>query len=181
MSITALLTAQHSRLTLFWTLTGLSLAAPWLIAGIDWSRWQSDPATAPVCAVDSIHDGDTMRLRCQSATERIRLYCIDAPEIAQAPWGEASRDALRRMTGSRVQVHAQTSDHYGRTVAELFDDQGRSLNLAMVEMGHAAVYGRYCQESRFFDAQRRAQSSRLGIWSREGDHQRPWAYRQRAR
>ena len=42
------------------------------------------------CRVLNVHDGDTLRVHCglgsdRRSTHKIRLYCIDAPELAQAP------------------------------------------------------------------------------------------------
>ncbi len=44
----------------------------------------------------SIYDGDTATLRnnSNSQTFRLRVVCVDAPEMGQDPWGKISRDRL---------------------------------------------------------------------------------------
>ncbi|MET0084742.1 MAG: thermonuclease family protein [Sedimenticola sp.] len=171
----------HRRIGLFWTGAIVGLVAPWLVtAPVSWSFAESDPQ---VCTVNSIYDGDTMRVTCSGQKMKIRLYCIDAPEIAQRPWGQESRDYLRQIAGKRVRVVPRTTDRYGRTVGEVWslDDEGEqgTLNMAMILAGHAAVYRKYCGDPAYDDAERFAAGGRTGIWSREGQHQAPWVYRKR--
>lgn len=110
-----------------------------------------------LCEVESIYDGDTMRVRCNGRRERVRLNCIDAPEMGQEPWGRISRDRLRRITPAVVVLLPKPTgrgmrDRFGRIVADVItpDAQRRNLSLQMVATGHAAVYGKYCDEARFF-------------------------------
>jgi len=131
------------------------------------------------CEVASIYDGDTMRVRCDGELIKIRLYCIDAPEMGQKPWGRESRDYLRSITPERVMMRPVTKDRYGRTVGELFasPEESTSLNLALIETGQAAAYPKYCNESRYYQAQDKARSLGLGIWAKAGLQQRPWEWR----
>ncbi len=133
------------------------------------------------CAVNSVHDGDTLRVTCGGQRMKIRLYCIDAPEIRQRPWGKESRDYLRSIAPLRVLVIAKNKDRYGRTVGEVLtaDSDRRNLNLAMVQAGMAVVYERYCDESRYHRAEKAARERRAGVWSKSGLQQRPWVTRHR--
>jgi endonuclease YncB( thermonuclease family) len=81
----------------------------------------------------------------------------------------------------RLEVRAIDQDRFGRTVAEVFATGAdhRSLNLEQIRAGHAAVYARFCDDPRFMRAERAARADSVGIWSRAGDHQTPWVYRQR--
>ncbi|WP_411875910.1 thermonuclease family protein, partial [Vulcanococcus limneticus] len=99
---------------------------------------QSSAAT-----VVSIGDGDTIRVRQAGRLVTVRLACIDAPEMAQAPYGAQARRYLqtRLPIGSSVRLIPQTTDRYGRTVAEVIG--GVSLNLALVEDGLAFAYRQY--------------------------------------
>ncbi len=83
----------------------------------------------------SIGDGDTIRVLQGQQRITVRLACIDAPEMAQAPYGAQSRAYLqtRLRIGSPVTLLPQTVDRYGRTVAEVIGEV--NLNLAMVEDG----------------------------------------------
>jgi endonuclease YncB( thermonuclease family) len=136
-------------------------------------------AAAQDCSLAYIHDGDTLNLRCAGDRVKVRLHCIDAPEIEQRPWGVRSRDYLRAITPRRVTLRAREIDSYGRTVGDVFTPAGRSLNLAMVRSGQAAVYARFCGDSAFYRAERTARRERLGVWAHKGLQQTPWAWRHR--
>lgn len=168
---------RHHRLLVFWALAGIGIAAPWLLNGLDLS-WLQRTTESTGCTVAKIHDGDTLRAECGSEELKVRLYCIDTPEMQQKPWGRESRDYLRRITPKVVTLKVHDTDRYGRQVAEVIDPTtGEALNLTMVRAGQAAVYPRYCSESRFFTAQNAAKTQRLGIWRQPGNHQRPWDWR----
>ena len=72
--------------------------------------------------IASCYDGDT----CTTTTgERVRLACIDPPELtgkgAEPVPTNAARDHLRGLVVSKkVGIRRTTEDSYGRTVAELF-------------------------------------------------------------
>ena len=95
-------------------------------------------------AIHSCYDGDTCRT---NAGERIRLACIDTPELrgkrAQPERAKAARDHLRAMVeGRSVGLRRITVDRYGRTVGELFVD-GMNVQRAMVASRHAEIYWKY--------------------------------------
>jgi len=50
---------------------------------------------ATAATVLSIGDGDTIRVSRQGLPITIRLACIDAPEMAQSPYGQQSRNYLQ--------------------------------------------------------------------------------------
>ncbi len=144
-----------------------------------WGTAQSASSNT-ICRVTNVADGDTIRAECRGKQVRIRLYCIDAPESSQRPWGDRSTAHLRRITPRTIRLKQHNTDRYGRVIGEIFN-VNTSINLAMIEAGQAAVYRQYCSESRYFAAERRAQKARLGIWFQPGDHQRPWEHRRRRR
>ena len=98
-------------------------------------------------AIASCYDGDT----CTTTTaERIRLACIDTPELvgmrAEPVPAKAARDFLRNLVvGKKVRIRRITEDRYGRTVAELFVGE-RNVQREMVAAGHAEVYQRYSHQ-----------------------------------
>ena len=58
-------------------------------------------------------DGDTIRVRGGfGETQTIRLACIDAAEMSQAPHGEQARQRLQQIipVGSVVKLKTQTTD-----------------------------------------------------------------------
>jgi endonuclease YncB( thermonuclease family) len=139
-------------------------------------------AQAQSATVLSIGDGDTIRVRQGSRHMTVRLACIDAPETAQSPWGQQARSYLQRRLpiGRPVTLKVQTTDGYGRTVAEVFSDI--NINLAMVEDGQSFAYRQYlggCDAKAYLDAEFRASRRRLGVWQVEGGITRPWDFRRR--
>ena len=130
--------------------------------------------------VVSIGDGDTIRVRHGAKVETIRLACIDAPEMAQVPYGDQARRYLqtRLRLEQEVTIHPLNSDRYGRTVAEVIGDI--NLNLALVEDGQAFVYPKYlgqCDANEYLEAQYRASRHRFGVWRVPGGIERPWQFR----
>ena len=109
-------------------------------------------ASAPAVALESVtirscYDGDT----CRTTTgERIRLACIDTPELrwklADPIPATAARDHLCEMVvGQTVGLRRITTDRYGRTVAKLFPD-GTNVQQAMVASGHAEIFWKYASQ-----------------------------------
>ena len=169
---------RHNRMSLFWAVAVVALSLPWL-----WHELSGPAGNESIsrndrlsCSVRNIYDGDTMTVLCDGREEKVRLYCIDAPEMGQQPWGQQSRDHLRRITPGQVEVRAIERDRYGRLVGEVIA-QGRSLNLAMVEAGQAVVYDRYCSDVRYTGAEKNAKMAQAGVWMSAGNHQEPWQFR----
>jgi endonuclease YncB( thermonuclease family) len=88
----------------------------------------------------SVGDGDSLRLLRGGAALKVRLACIDAPELRQRPQGPEARRQLQALLppGSAVQLRRFATDRYGREVVEL-SDRGRNVNQALVARGAAFV------------------------------------------
>ena len=128
----------------------------------------------------SIGDGDTIRVQQGPRRITVRLACIDAPELDQAPDGARAHRYLqtRLKIGSSVILRPQTVDRFGRTVAEVIGDI--NLGLAMVEDGEAFAFRRYlasCDAKEYLDAEDRAMRRRYGVWQVPGGITRPWDFR----
>jgi endonuclease YncB( thermonuclease family) len=139
-----------------------------------------------VCMVDAVLDGDTMAVVCNGEQVKVRLHCIDAPEIGQGPWGIASRDFLAALTPRTVILVPQPTergyrDRFGRLVAEVLtpDEGRRNLNMAQIFSGKAAVYPKYCAEERYAWVEAVARKAGAGIWATPGGQQTPWTWRHR--
>ena len=97
-----------------------------------------------VVEIDSCYDGDT----CTTTSgEKIRLACIDTPEIrgprADPEPAKAARDFLNSyVAGEEVSIRRITKDRYERTVAELAKD-GVNIQKLMVLKGYAKIYKKY--------------------------------------
>ena len=160
-------------------LRGLLLAV-WL-GLVGCSSGRSQPLRAVVL---SIGDGDTIRVRQDKRTVTVRLACIDAPELAQSPYGAQARSDLGRRLplGTAVTLDIHTKDRYGRLVAEVFSES--NLGLALVEDGQAFAYRRYlgsCNARAYLDAEARASRQRFGVWQQPGGIARPWEVRRQRR
>lgn len=138
--------------------------------------------------VRSTGDGDTFRIQDQGKGTTVRLGCIDAPEMAQKPWGPQAAARLKQLlpAGQTVQLRQIDRDRYGRLVAEVF--QGNpSINLRMVREGMAVIYPQYfsgCQaaKNQYISAQQQAKQAGLGIWNPANPMRiMPWEFRRRQR
>ena len=105
----------------------------------------------PNVTIKSCWDGDSCRT---STGEKIRLACIDTPELsglrADPGPAAAARDHLRRMVvGKQVEIRRISKDRYGRTVGELFlagpHITRRNVQREMVASGHAVVMPQYAK------------------------------------
>ena len=110
----------------------------------------------------------------------VRLYGIDAPELAQ-PYGQESRKQLQSLVrGGGIRMDVKATDRYGRTVGLLYRRRrrGQSVNVEMVRSGMAWWYRRYGgRDLGFQEAEAEAKRRRRGVW-RHGDRiRRPWDYR----
>ena len=100
--------------------------------------------------IKSCYDGDT----CTSISgEKIRLACIDTPEIrgkrADPEKALLVRDYLNDLiAGKEITIRRITYDRYGRTVAELFKDN-KNLQKHLVDLGLAKVYKKYAYQCKW--------------------------------
>jgi endonuclease YncB( thermonuclease family) len=138
--------------------------------------------TTDSATVLRIADGDSLLVQQGSRQIQVRLACIDAPELQQAPWGAMARSYLetRLPPGRQVQLRPVDRDRYGRTVAEVISEI--NIGLAMVEDGQAFVERRHlngCDALEYLEAEARAARHRYGIWQQPGGISRPWQVRQR--
>lgn len=81
-------------------------------------------STGQPARVVSISDGDTIRVQQGQQRLTIRLAYIDAPEMAQRPHNPQAREylQLRFPISLKMMLMVQTTDRYGRTVAEVVSD-----------------------------------------------------------
>jgi len=132
------------------------------------------------CQVIRVVDGDGVRLNCGPGRENlnVRLYCIDAPEMNQEPWGSIATAHLRGLLGPTVTLETIELDRWGRTIGRIHQD-GLDINRRLVYDGVAAVFPRYCKDSEYYEAETGARRNDRGIWAEPGLHQRPWEWRRR--
>ena len=94
--------------------------------------------------IKNCYDGDT----CTTVSgEKIRLACIDAPEIrgknADPSKAKASKEFINNLlSNKKVKIKRIDTDRYGRTVAEIFVE-GTNIQKLMVQNGFAKIYRKY--------------------------------------
>ncbi|WP_243311917.1 thermonuclease family protein [Fundidesulfovibrio agrisoli] len=127
--------------------------------------------------VQRVADGDTITVE----GVHVRLFGIDAPELAQLD-GREARDYLSHLAlGKRVDVREKDIDAYGRTVAVVLLPDGSELNSEMVRAGHAWVYRNYCRPCYGLRlAETAARLRGLGLWADPAPVP-PWQWRKHHR
>ncbi len=130
------------------------------------------PAADITCKVATLADGDSFT--CTDG-RRVRLLLIDAPEMAQKPWGQMARRQLETLVRPgatlRLELDGTPIDRYGRTLAYAWADT-LMVNEWMVTRGWALVLAyenvRYLE--RLVGAEREARAAKRGFWQ-------AWAFR----
>jgi micrococcal nuclease len=131
------------------------------------------PQTAHVVAV---HDGDTITVRIDGRSEKVRLVGIDSPELDDErreyrEAGYAARNYARsRLGGETVTLESEPQqpdrDRYGRLLRYVILDDGTNVNEEFVRKGYAHVYDKFNfkLKPRFKEAEAAAKRDKLGVW-----------------
>jgi micrococcal nuclease len=128
-----------------------------------------------------ITDGDTLTvLTAQKAQAKIRLAGIDAPESGQDFGTRAKQAASELASGRIVTIIERDKDRYGRTVADVWLPDGRSLNREMVRNGLAWWYRKYAvNDQALARLEAEARQGKRGLWS-QTNPKPPWEWRKPA-
>lgn len=142
--------------------------------------------SAPVAAaevytarVTYVTDGDTLWVQPDdgSATRKLRLQGIDAPEICQAG-GDAARAALTALVlAQRVQVRVRARDDYGRGLARI-QLGSNDVAATLVRAGHAWSYRWRGKPGPYAAEEALARQARLGLFA-TGQPELPGNFRKR--
>ncbi len=101
----------------------------------------------PTIFIKGCYDGDT----CTTLMgEKIRLACIDTPELkgwnADPIPAYLARDFLNNLVANKkISIKRITTDRYGRTVGELFKGEVNIQKL-IVEKGYGKIYKKYAYQ-----------------------------------
>lgn len=143
----------------------------------DWTRYHGRTFT-----VTRVIDGDTLDVAAPDAgrpTTRVRLWGVDAPEMARRDtekpaeyWAQQATDRARDLADRqrvtlRLQRHRMRGD-FGRVLAYVVLPDGRVLNEVLIEEGHVRAEPRYHHDhmDRYLALQRQAKAQRAGTWQR---------------
>ncbi|WP_392543791.1 thermonuclease family protein [Oryzobacter telluris] len=132
------------------------------------------PSQAGLVPVVGVVDGDTIKVRVNGETERVRVIGIDTPELAQ-------RECYAQQASSRMQSLVQSTkvrlvrdrtqddrDRYGRLLRHVQLADGRQVAEVLIAggFGEEYTYDRaYAGQADYRAAQAAARRAGKGIWS----------------
>lgn len=151
----------------------------------------AEPTSELTASVTGVTDGDTVDVEYDNgSTDTVRLLGVDTPEVyvendpteyegvPDTEAGEQCLDAAGEDASVYMKDELQTGEQvtleldeqsdgrgdYGRLLAYIHDD-GKNLNYALVQTGHARVYdSQFSQSDRFYAAESDAQAAERGLW-----------------
>jgi micrococcal nuclease len=137
---------------------------------------QARDAGGEPARVESVVDGDTIRVAAGGRHLTVRLIGVDAPEKTHGdqmgePFGAQATDMARRMLAGRsVKLEyddGERLDRYGRTLAYVRLSDGTLFNEAIIRAGYASVYERFQfrHKEAFRAAEREARREGRGMWA----------------
>lgn len=128
--------------------------------------------------VESVIDGDTIKVYINDKVETVRFLLVDTPEtnhprLGKQPFGEDAKEFTKAMLeGKTVQLEKDVSDRdkYGRLLYYVYVD-GKSVQEELLKNGLARVAYVYAPNTkyvdRYYEIQKEAQQQEIGIWSIE--------------
>lgn len=136
-------------------------------------------AARETARVESVADGDTIRVRLNGERVTIRLIGVDTPELHDRldpgappqPYAREAADYTRRsLTGREVGLEYEPGDRrdrYGRTLAYVFLADGAFFNRDLVRYGYARAYTRFPFRFReqFIADESAARHAGRGLWA----------------
>jgi endonuclease YncB( thermonuclease family) len=127
--------------------------------------------------VVAVADGDSITVLTPINEQLwIRLYGIDCPEIDQAFGMEAKQFTTDQCFGMTIQYRIVGIDRFDRTIATVYLDDGRELNLELLKAGLAWHLKRHADRKDYAEAEEAARSVGIGLWA-DKDPTPPWEWR----
>lgn len=127
--------------------------------------------------VVGVKDGDTIVVLHDGKGETIRLYGVDAPEKKQDFGTKAKQFVSDLIFNHDVLVKTHGKDRYGRTIGEVFFNEGQNLNHEIVKYGMGWWYEQYSpHDEDLKKLQNEAQVNKVGLWSMNNPVP-PWNFR----
>jgi endonuclease YncB( thermonuclease family) len=131
--------------------------------------------------VISVTDGDNLTvIGSDNKQALIRLHGIDCPELAQ-PFGENAKEFTSNLCFGKIIMYRMVGiDRFDRTIATVFLEDGKELNLAILKAGLAWRYERYAKRQDYADAEEEARRAGIGLWG-DKEPMPPWEWRREKR
>lgn len=130
--------------------------------------------------LDSVVDGDTIRIIYNGNSEKVRFLLIDTPEtnhdtLGEQPYGPEAKEFTNQLFAGQDKVYLEFDvsyrDKYQRLLAYIYTQDGISVQEQLLKNGLARVAYIYDPNTkhvdRFKSIQETAQQSAKGIWSVE--------------
>ena len=119
--------------------------------------------------VENVVDGDTIDVRVDGQSVRVRYFGVDTPERGDRCYREAT-ERNRTLIGDSVLLlpDARDSDRFGRSLRYVFSTSGVSVDATLVAEGYGLAWkedGRYREEIIALEEDARAEG-RGCLWER---------------
>lgn len=131
--------------------------------------------------VISIMDGDTIKVKYNGETKKVRYLLVDAPEmyhkkLGEQPFGREAQTRNREILNNAKSVSLEfdvggKEDKYGRLLAYVYAD-GKSVQEQLIREGLVRVGYIYEPNTKYVDKykeiQEEAKNKKIGIWQYNG-------------
>ncbi len=129
-----------------------------------------------------IVDGDTLDITHYGYPIRVRLYGIDTPEKKQA-YGMEATEKLEQLLeiNKEVTLELINIDGFGRSVAIIHLENGKTVQEELLISGSAWYYSRYCKKeicAEWEKIQDTARENKNGLWQKKNPTA-PWNFRKK--
>lgn len=128
--------------------------------------------------VTGIQDGDTIEVTVDGKVVVVRLNAIDCPEDGQGFSAKAKQYITIHSLKQKVKLEKITMDIHGRMIANVFLDNGKSLNQDIVAAGYAWHYTQYSNDAKLIELEKQARKKKLGLWI-EANPVSPWEFKEK--
>ncbi|WP_324729994.1 thermonuclease family protein [Lysinibacillus fusiformis] len=130
--------------------------------------------------LESVIDGDTIRIKYNGSSEKVRFLLVDTPEtnhekLGEQPYGPEAKEFTKQLLAGQDTVYLEFDvsyrDKYKRLLAYIYTKEGISVQEQLLKNGLARVAYIYDPNTKHVDwfksIQKTAQQSAIGIWSVE--------------
>lgn len=130
--------------------------------------------------LQEIIDGDTIRVKYNGSSEKVRFLLLDTPEtnhetLGEQPYGSEAKEFVKKLLEGQDTVYLEFDvsyrDKYKRLLAYIYTKDGISVQEQLLKSGLARVAYIYEPNTKHVDwfksIQETAQKSTTGIWSVE--------------
>jgi len=127
--------------------------------------------------VVGVADGDSITvLTPGDSPVVIQLYGIDCPETGQ-PFGESAKQFTSNQCFGKIILYRIVGiDILERSIALVFLEDGKELNLEILKAGLAWHVERYANRQDYAEAEEEARNTGVGLWA-QPDPTPPWEWR----